>query len=336
MTNKSISRNLTKKTNEWLESITDEKLRKSVSKHIIVTGGAIASMYLNEDVNDYDIYISDKQVLINLAQYYCDQFNADTGKQAWVLDGEDVFMWKSGHRQLSDFAHGYADIAYSTDMEWDSTDRTHGPSGMLLNIEPDQVKIMVNSDGVAANDQTADDVDYDVEEYVEQTNTADKPKQKYRPIFISSNAITLSDKIQLVIRFHGSPEVIHSNYDFVHCTGYWHSADNKVVADADVLEALLNKRLVYRGSKYPIASMIRTRKFIKRGYHINAGQYLKMAMQISKLDLTNIYVLEDQLTEVDSIYFMQFIAQVRTKIESGKSIDLTGDYVTSVIDKIFD
>lgn len=81
--------------------------------------------------------------------------------------------------------------------------------------------------------------------------------------------------------------------------------------------------------------MIRTRKFIKRGYHINAGQYLKMAMQINKLDLNNIYVLEDQLTGVDSIYFMQFIRQVRKQIESGKSIDLTGDYVTTVIDRIF-
>ena len=34
--------------------------------------------------------------------------------------------------------------------------------------------------------------------------------------------------------------------------------------------------------------MIRTRKFLKRGWHINAGQYLKMCFQISELDLSDI------------------------------------------------
>ena len=48
---------------------------------------------------------------------------------------------------------------------------------------------------------------------------------------------------------------------------------------------LLARQLVYQGSKYPICSMIRTRKFLQRGWHINAGQYLKMAFQVSELDL---------------------------------------------------
>lgn len=298
-------------------------------------------MFLNEQVNDYDIYISNKQVLIRLANYYCEQFNKSqpsNSTPAWVLDGEDIAAWKSGDKCISSFAHGYDPVQYEPAMEWNAEEGRHlsyGPSGMLLNTAPDQVKIIINSDGIA-EDNTADEVDYDVEEYVERTQSNnEQPKNKYRPIFISANAITLSDKIQIVVRFYGDPEEIHSNYDFVHCTGYWHSTNKKVVADAEVLEALMNKVLVYRGSKYPIASMIRTRKFIKRGYHINAGQYLKMAMQINKLDLNNIYVLEDQLTGVDSIYFMQFIRQVRKQIESGKSIDLTGDYVTTVIDRIF-
>ena len=41
----------------------------------------------------------------------------------------------------------------------------------------------------------------------------DKPK--YRPVFLSQNAITLSDRMQIVIRFHGLPNQIHDNYDFV-------------------------------------------------------------------------------------------------------------------------
>ena len=57
------------------------------------------------------------------------------------------------------------------------------------------------------------------------------------------------------------------------------------------------------GSKYPLCSIIRTRKFIQRGYTINAGQYLKMAMQLNELDLKDVSVLQDQLIGVDSAYF---------------------------------
>jgi hypothetical protein len=152
---------------------------------------------------------------------------------------------------------------------------------------------------------------------------------------MSTNAITLSDKIQLVIRFYGEPDEIHSNYDFVHVTNYWDSKTKSVELKAEALEAILNKELQYVGSKYPIASLIRTRKFIKRGWHINAGQFVKMAWQISELDLKNIYVLEDQLVGVDSIYFLNFIRTMKERMMKEKDFAMTGDYLSTVIDKIF-
>lgn len=48
---------------EWLESISDEKLRKEVEENILVSGGSIASMLLREDVNDYDVYLKNIDVL---------------------------------------------------------------------------------------------------------------------------------------------------------------------------------------------------------------------------------------------------------------------------------
>ena len=97
----------------------------------------------------------------------------------------------------------------------------------------------------------------------------------------------------------------------------------------------MNKELFYIGSKYPICSLVRTRKFIKRGWQINAGQYVKISFQISKLDLENIYVLEDQLVGVDSIYFLNFINALKTKHIKNNDFVLTQDYLTTVIDKIF-
>src|SRR3546814_2766082 len=46
------------------------------------------------------------------------------------------------------------------------------------------------------------------------------------------------------------------------------------------LDGLLRKELRYVGSKLPVCSLIRLRKFIRRGWVGNAGQILKMTMQV--------------------------------------------------------
>lgn len=160
-------------------------------------------------------------------------------------------------------------------------------------------------------------------------------KPPYRVLFVTSNAITLSDKMQLILRFQGEPEEIHKNYDFVHCTNYWTSWDKKLTLRPEALEAILTKELRYIGSKYPICSLIRVRKFIARGWTINAGQFVKMAYQVSKLDLDDANVLEDQLVGVDSAYFSQVIEQLKKKTDESGGAKLDGTYLMTLIDKIF-
>lgn len=371
MKKKTINAVITKKINEWLSSIKDEQLVKLLKDNIIVTGGCITSMLLNEQVNDFDIYFKTKEVTKAVAQYYVDIFNENnrgrinklsrSGK-AWVLDGDDVEAWKLGNRKLSEFAYEYPDIDYKNVSEWqyeESDDEKVKElnykylkvSGMINNTPQDRIKIIINSDGIAEDsDYIADQNEYDIDNYLDALGDGDEinsetmddivqeeesKSEKYKPIFLSTNAITLSNKIQLIIRFYGEPEEIHSNYDFVHATNYWDSKTNEVVLKQEALESILNKELQYVGSKYPIASLIRTRKFIKRGWHINAGQFVKMSWQISELDLHNIYTLEDQLVGVDSIYFLNFIRRLQDISLKNKDFTLTGDYLITVIDKIF-
>ena len=155
--------------------------------------------------------------------------------------------------------------------------------------------------------------------------------QEYRITFVSSNAISLTDRIQLVFRFHGEPDQIHENYDFVHCTNYWCSWNGELVLNPKALESLLSRELRYVGSLYPLCSIIRTRKFISRQWTINAGQYLRMAMQLNELDLTDIKVLEDQLVGVDSLYFMQLIRALQEKDPEKVSTP----YLMELVDRIF-
>jgi hypothetical protein len=301
---KSVLRN---KTKAWLATINNEQVRELAGENTIVTGGCIASMLLRERVNDYDIYFRSREAAIAVATYYIDQFKKNPPTK---------------------FKEGGGEVPI-----WLDTDK------------PDRIRVVIKSAGIASENGTGDYQYFEAIPDPESTDASDyvetavavadskdpKDKESHRPIFMSSNAITLSDNIQLVLRFYGEAEEIHKNYDFVHCTNYWQSWDGQLVLHPAALEALLAKELRYVGSKYPLASFIRTRKFIKREWTINAGQYLKMAMQLNDLDLNNVEVLEDQLTGVDAAYFAQVIEALKDRDPT--KVDRS--YLMEIIDRIF-
>jgi hypothetical protein len=163
-----------------------------------------------------------------------------------------------------------------------------------------------------------------------------KPDEEgvYKVVYVTENAITLSDQVQVVTRFIGDAATIHENYDFIHATNYWTYKDGLVLNQA-ALSSLLTKELFYSGSKYPLCSIIRTRKFVARGFTINAGQYLKMAFQLNKLDLTDIDVLRDQLIGVDSAYFEWFLISLESKMKKEPGIQLQEGYLMNLVDYVF-
>lgn len=318
MNRKAVKGTITSKFNSFLKTITDEKLRADIKQNTIFTGGCIASMLLGEEVKDFDIYFTNMQTTINVCHYFTTEFNkTHTTNEAYVQIG------RADH--IDTYING-------------ELCKKFGGSGSRRGREcPEgRVRIFIQSSGVAGEvptDEPFEDV-YDKKELPLETKETDE-RPKYRPVFLSSNAITLSDRFQLIIRFYGNAETIHENFDFVHATNYFTTADNKLHLRADALESLLSKNLMYVGSKYPLCSIIRTRKFIKRGYHINAGQYLKIMYQLSQLDLNDVDVLEEQLIGVDSAYFTQIIEIVRKKKEENPDFQIDSTYLGELIDKIF-
>jgi hypothetical protein len=204
-----------------------------------------------------------------------------------------------------------------------------------------RITCFIRSAGVAAeDDEKQADVfdDSGISDETEPGTEVDSPdelKPKYRPVFFSTNAITLSDKIQLVIRFYGEPQQIHENYDFVHCTCCYSFYDNTLTLPQRALEAIINKELFYVGSRYPVCSIIRTRKFLARGWTINAGQYLKMCLQVSALNLLDLEVFKDQLAGVDSAYFNKAIEYIQKSREENPDLAIDNSYLFDVINRIF-
>ena len=198
--------------------------------------------------------------------------------------------------------------------------------------DDERIKVFIQSVGVAGENPECDEEE--PAEEIKETKSS-KKDEKYRPIFFTSNAITLSDKIQIVVRFYGDVAEIHKNYDYVHCTCAWSSWDNELSLPSKALECIINKELIYTGSKYPLCSIFRARKYINRGYTINAGQYVKMVMQLNDMNLKDIEVLSDQLMGVDSGYFSMLIRAIEEQKERDSDFELDADYVIDLVNRIF-
>lgn len=294
---KTIQKVITNKLNTWLATITDPNIRKDVRDSLLVSGGCISSMFQNIPINDFDIYIQNIDVLKRLATYYC---------PGGVLDGrlKDTYIQKA-----------YPDYKPENPF-WRDTDEPYAPEALvrLLTLKPDQIKLDVVSHGVKytlLKDSNGDNV-------------------KYQVAFTSQNAISLTDDIQIVTRFSGTPEEIHKNFDFVHATNYFTFKDG-LVTNKEALTCILTKSLKYQGSLYPLTSIIRMKKFVLRGWTINAGEMLKIMFQISELNLRDIVSLEEQLIGVDIAYFATLIEILRG-VDPDK---MTHSYLAELIDKVF-
>lgn len=290
---KTINTIIKKKMDEWTQSL-PEALREEVKAEILVSGGCIASMFLQEDINDFDVYIQSQDTLMKLAKHYAELKNLN------VLDG-----------RLKD--------------EYMKRDEGNAKALDELNIQTQRV--------VEINSLVSDQVRLDIPDHGYAYNPIKDKDGKQDPFqlaFLSPNAISLTNKLQIVLRFSGTAEEIHKNFDFIHATNYWTYEDG-VVTNEKALISLLTKQLFYQGSLFPLTSIIRMKKFVLRKWKISAGELLKIMWQISELDLHDPIVLKQQLIGVDIAYFAKLL-----EILSGKeSEEWDSMFVSDSIDTVF-
>ena len=241
---KTIKKICNNKFHHWLMTIPNEgneELKKLIQENTIITGGAIVSMLLNEEVNDFDLYFRNKETAVKVAEYYTKLF---IDKHPNICDGS-----VNGERLLPKV------------IETATGAKVYIKSAGALSAESDNLSYSYFEGFTDHNPENTDSY-VDALTSVLQT---DSNVPNYHPIFITDNAITLKNQMQIVLRFTGEPDTIHDTYDFVHCKCYWTSWNNELELPKDALEAILTKELIYTGSQYPICSIIRTRKFIQRG-----------------------------------------------------------------------
>jgi hypothetical protein len=312
MTRGAIRRHLSKKIEEWAATLPDH-LAKDAKNGCIVAGGAIASMLLGERVNDYDFYFESIDLAERIAKHYVGVFQPQIDavndlKPALLRTSVKNIFGEDETRLVLRIASagvlGDADSQYKYFEQHPEDASGEFVEEVFRRFEANQLK---------------------ASEELRRATMSDK----YRPILMTDNAISLSGCIQIVIRFHGPPEIITKTFDFEHCCATYYHKRNELNVSCTTLEALLARRLVYSGSYYPLCSLFRIRKFIKRGFSITAGQMLKIAFQISSADLKNQEVLREQLIGVDAAYF----SQLMEGLKSQKEVD--GMYLAKLVDEVF-
>lgn len=299
---KTIAKTIRAKIKSWCASIDDEAVKEAIMKDAIVTGGAIASMLQGRNPNDYDVYFRTKESAKLVAEYYLKSY---MGKETVKISKIKV-------------------------------DDTGDGKG---------IAIYIKSAGVLGEDTDTEAYEYfeslpynEMAKFFEEEIDAKEiteEKKKYRPLMISSNAITLSNEVQIVLRFCGDPQTIHEFYDFIHCTNYF-TEEEGVVLNAAAMEAILTKELKYVGSKFPLCSMFRLKKFIKRGWTVSAGDMLKIGWDINGLNLDQPETLREQLIGMDAAYFHQVLTMLKEKGFGQPNFELDRTYLFECINRVFD
>lgn len=343
MTPKAVKGIIRRKIADWIENIHDQPLREHIADKIVVTGGSIASLLTDQKVNDFDVYFKDRETVIKVCQYYLARFAKNPPPKFARGDSTQITLITTPERvkikvQSVGVAGEEGDGATYEYFESASPDRATEYVDKVVPLEEGEESMVLDEDSTPLPNPADDKQINTFKDVTDQINAPPmkgeaKAENKYRPVFISANAITLANDIQLCIRFWGSPDELHKNFDFVHCTNYYDSGTGELVLKPEAVLSLLTKDLRYVGSLFPICSVIRTRKFIRRGWKVNAGQFIKMCHQISKLNMDDVNVLEEQLTGVDAAYFAEIIAILKNDVKNGKTIDQA--YIVELIDRLF-
>lgn len=296
-----INAKLLAKFEEWVASIEDASLQNLVRANTIITGGAIVSLLLEEKVKDYDVYFKNKETALAVATYYVMKFNAkNPNRKFMVIDGDNLPStagWAKWKRNL------------------------------VKEVLPGMVRIICLSRAKKDYDPEEEysrEIDPDYDEW------EDRELLPYRPRFLSHNAITLTDKMQLITRFYGTPDEIHENFDFVHCTNYWQSDDNFLTLRKEALDAIDEKELRYVGSKFPLCSALRVDKFAQRGWIIPPEEWSKIARQILALDLEDPKKLQEQLAGYYSNVFVEMAYELN-ELKLGLGDDVSVKDILEVI-----
>ncbi|MBA7551983.1 hypothetical protein ES705_44534 [subsurface metagenome] len=136
-------------------------------------------------------------------------------------------------------------------------------------------------------------------------------------------------RVQLIKKLYGLPYYVIDHFDFTICMAAYVPVDNKIVLEKDFLYHLSGKELHYRIGEYPLASLWRAKKYLKKGFNFPAVEIIKLALTINNLNIKDYKGLKEQLEGIDTLFLMDLTNALLKKgdeeFELGKAIGFIED-----------
>lgn len=112
-------------------------------------------------------------------------------------------------------------------------------------------------------------------------------------------------RVQLIKKVFGAPKEIIKQFDFTICMAAYDPQTETIIMDDNFLYHLAQRTLYLNTElKYPIATLWRVKKYLKRDFSLPAIEIIKLALIINNLKIETFGQLKEQLEGIDT-YFLR-------------------------------
>ena len=140
-------------------------------------------------------------------------------------------------------------------------------------------------------------------------------------------------RVQVVKVLTGPADKIIDSFDFTICQGAF--TDDAFVLGTDFLRHLAQRRLVFNISAgYPICSLYRACKFMKRGFHLSGIEAIKLGLCIQALKIETIADLRVQLMGIDTLFLKELTDSLKGQASKDYSLNEFLNTLNGWLDKL--
>lgn len=144
---------------------------------------------------------------------------------------------------------------------------------------------------------------------------------------------------QLIVmpELFGDAATIFNYYDFTVCMAAYQFTDNGqgdgFVFGDDFFKHIGQRRLVFHtGTKFPICSMLRVMKYIKKGFFITGMEILKIGLSVHSLKMETYADLRRQLQGIDTAFLADLTWQMKPGEPLGAKKYVTEEFMAMLDD----
>lgn len=146
-------------------------------------------------------------------------------------------------------------------------------------------------------------------------------------------SVTKGMRYQLIVAEFGNPQEVIDKFDFTCCMGAFVPKDRTFVLGDHFLKHSSQRRLCFNASAgFPICSLWRAAKFVKRGWKFPAIEVIKLALSINHLDLKTHGELKRQLMGIDTMLLKELTdtleADKMAQYDYEAAIEMLAEYLS--------